>query len=81
MIKHMLLLSVQDLLVLQVAYDLAKRGCNVTVLERGPIANGTSGRTHGLLHSGARYAVDDQESAIECIDENMILRKIAPADD
>ena len=61
-----------------VAYDLAKRGCFVTVLERGPIANGTSGRTHGLLHSGARYAVDDQESAIECIDENMILRKIAP---
>ena len=31
-----------------------------------------------LLHSGARYAVDDQELAIECIDENMILRKIAP---
>lgn len=61
-----------------VAYDLAKRGFAVTVLERGPIANGTSGRTHGLLHSGARYAVDDQESAIECINENTILRKIAP---
>jgi len=60
-----------------VAYDLAKRGLSVTVMERGPIANGTSGRTHGLLHSGARYAVDDQESAIECIDENLILRKIA----
>jgi len=60
-----------------VAYDLAKRGMDVTVLERGPIANGTSGRTHGLLHSGARYAVEDQESAIECIDENTILRRIA----
>jgi glycerol-3-phosphate dehydrogenase len=60
------------------AYDLAQRGFNVTVVERGPIANGTSGRTHGLLHSGGRYAVKDQESAIECIDENMILRKIAP---
>ena len=60
------------------AYDLALRGFDVTVVERGPIANGTSGRTHGLLHCGGRYAVKDQESAIECIDENLILRKIAP---
>jgi glycerol-3-phosphate dehydrogenase len=61
-----------------VAYDLAQRGFNITVLERGPLVNGTSGRTHGLLHSGARYAVDDQESAIECIDENLILKRIVP---
>jgi glycerol-3-phosphate dehydrogenase len=60
------------------AHDLALRGCDVTVVERGPIANGTSGRTHGLLHSGGRYAVKDQEAGIECIDENLILRKIAP---
>jgi glycerol-3-phosphate dehydrogenase len=60
------------------AHDLALRGVDVTVVERGPIANGTSGRTHGLLHSGGRYAVKDQESAVECIDENMILRKIVP---
>src|SRR5574339_746942 len=61
------------------AHDLALRGFDVTVVERGPLANGTSGRTHGLLHSGGRYAVKDQESAIECIDENMILRKIVPS--
>jgi len=60
------------------AHDLALRGCAVTVVDRGPIANGTSGRTHGLLHSGGRYAVNDQESAIECIDENLILRRIVP---
>lgn len=60
------------------AHDLALRGFDVTVVERGDIANGTSGRTHGLLHSGGRYAVNDQESAIECIDENLILRKIVP---
>jgi glycerol-3-phosphate dehydrogenase len=60
------------------AHDLALRGFDVTVIDRGDICNGTSGRTHGLLHSGGRYAVKDQESAIECIDENMILRKIAP---
>lgn len=60
------------------AHDLALRGFEVTVVERGPLVNGTSGRTHGLLHSGGRYAVNDQESAIECIDENMILRRIVP---
>ncbi len=60
------------------AHDLALRGFDVTVIERGDICNGTSGRTHGLLHCGGRYAVKDQESAIECIDENIILRKIVP---
>ncbi len=60
------------------AHDLALRGFDVTVIDRGDICNGTSGRTHGLLHCGGRYAVKDRESAIECIDENMLLRKIVP---
>jgi glycerol-3-phosphate dehydrogenase len=59
------------------AYDLARRGFAVTVLERGELTSGTSGRTHGLLHSGARYCVTDAEAAIECIQENIILRNIA----
>lgn len=60
------------------AHDLALRGLRVTLVERGEVTSGTTGRHHGLLHSGARYAVADQESAIECIEENTILRKIAP---
>ncbi|MCA9932375.1 MAG: FAD-dependent oxidoreductase [Ardenticatenaceae bacterium] len=60
------------------AHDLALRGLRVTLVERGEVTSGTTGRHHGLLHSGARYAVKDQESAIECIEENTILRKIAP---
>jgi glycerol-3-phosphate dehydrogenase len=60
------------------AHDLALRGFDVTVLELGDLCNGTSGRTHGLLHSGGRYAVKDPESAIECIEENTILRRIVP---
>ncbi len=60
------------------AHDLALRGFDVTVVDRGPIANGTSGRTHGLLHSGGRYAVNDKESAIECIEENTIPGVIEP---
>lgn len=60
------------------AHDLALRGLQVTLVERGEVTSGTTGRHHGLLHSGARYAVKDHESAIECIEENTILRKIAP---
>jgi glycerol-3-phosphate dehydrogenase len=60
------------------AHDLALRGLRVTVVERGEVASGTTGRNHCLLHSGGRYCVTDRESAIECIDENMTLRKIMP---
>jgi glycerol-3-phosphate dehydrogenase len=60
------------------AHDLALRGLRVTLVERGELTSGTTGRHHGLLHSGARYAVNDHDSAVECIDENRILRRIAP---
>ena len=60
------------------AHDLTLRGVAVILVERGEFTSGTTGRHHGLLHSGARYAVNDRESAIECIDENRILRKISP---
>ncbi len=60
------------------AHDLALRGIRVTLVERGEFTSGTTGRHHGLLHSGARYAVSDRESAVECIQENRILRRIAP---
>ncbi|HEX2988547.1 MAG TPA: FAD-dependent oxidoreductase [Chloroflexota bacterium] len=60
------------------AHDLALRGLRVTLVERGELTSGTAGRHHGLLHSGGRYAVKDQESARECIEENRILRRIAP---
>ncbi len=60
------------------AHDLTLRGVQVTLVERGEVTSGTTGRHHGLLHSGARYAVKDPESARECIDENFILRRIAP---
>lgn len=59
------------------ARDCAIRGLRVLLVERHDIATGATGRNHGLLHSGARYAVTDRESAEECIKENMILRKIA----
>ncbi len=61
-----------------IAWDLALRGVRVVLAEMSDLATGTSGRYHGLLHSGGRYAVRDPESAKECIDENRIIRQVAP---
>ena len=61
-----------------VLFDLAHRGFKATLVERGALSNATSGRFHGLLHSGGRYAVKDGEAARECIVENRILRQIMP---
>ena len=57
--------------------DCAMRGLRTLLVERSDIATGASGRNHGLLHSGARYATSDEASARECIGENRILRRIA----
>jgi glycerol-3-phosphate dehydrogenase len=62
-----------------IARDLALRGVDVTLCERGGLASGTTGRSHGVLHSGARYADFDPAGARECIAENRILKDIAGA--
>ena len=61
-----------------IVHDLASRGLDVTLIERGTIGSGTSGRFHGLLHSGARYAVNDPKAAEESILDNEVISKIAP---
>src|SRR4030065_2357339 len=58
--------------------DLALRGFKCTLVERRDLAFGTTGRYHGLLHSGARYVVKDPIAARDCIAENRILRRIMP---
>lgn len=60
------------------AHDLTLRGFRVTLVERGELLSGTTGRHHGLLHSGARYVFNDVETARECYQENLILKRIAP---
>lgn len=61
-----------------VAWDLTLRGLSVALVEMGDVATGTSGRYHGLLHTGARYAASDLESAKECYQEHTVIREIAP---
>ena len=58
--------------------DLAMRGFDTVLVEQRDLSHGTSGRYHGLLHSGGRYAVKDPEAAVECIEENRVLRRIMP---
>jgi glycerol-3-phosphate dehydrogenase len=53
------------------------RGFSTVLVERHDLATGTTGRFHGLLHSGGRYAVKDPQAARECIAENIVLRRIA----
>ena len=59
--------------------DLARRGLRTLLVEKSDLGTGTSGRYHGLLHSGGRYVVTDPVAARECIAENRIVRRIAPA--
>src|SRR5436190_23574360 len=53
------------------------RGFATVLVERGDLASGTSGRFHGLLHSGGRYAVKDPDAADECARENGVVRRVA----
>jgi glycerol-3-phosphate dehydrogenase len=83
--SHVLTSDTVDVLVIgggatgaAAVYDLARRGVRVLLVEQGDLCTGTSGRYHGLLHSGGRYAVRDPETARECIAENGVLRRIAP---
>lgn len=62
-----------------VAWDACLRGYRTILVDRSDLADGTSGRFHGLLHSGGRYVVKDPRAASECIQENMILRQVAAA--
>ena len=59
------------------ALDLVIRGASVVVVDRQGLANGTTGRFHGLLHSGARYSVRDRRAAEECARESATLSRIA----
>ncbi len=63
---------------LGIAWDACLRGLAVTIVEQGDLGQGTSGRYHGLLHSGGRYVLSDPPSALDCRRENEILRRVIP---
>ncbi|HEX3318804.1 MAG TPA: anaerobic glycerol-3-phosphate dehydrogenase subunit GlpA [Solirubrobacteraceae bacterium] len=60
-----------------VLWDCALRGFDTVLVDRADLAEGTSGRFHGLLHSGGRYVVKDPQAADECVRENAVLRRVA----
>ncbi len=61
-----------------IARDLCLRGFKVLLVEKNDLSEGTTGRCHAMLHSGARYVYKDKEAATECALENKILLHIAP---
>ena len=61
-----------------VARDLVLRGYKTTLIEFGDLGSGTSSRFHGMLQSGARYAVSDTKYAEECYRERKIIADIFP---
>ena len=61
-----------------IARDLALRGINCILVEKGDFNSGASGANHGLLHSGARYIFKDGETAAECAEEGGLLKRLAP---
>lgn len=63
---------------LGIAWDACLRGIKVVLVEQSDLGQGTSGRYHGLLHSGGRYVISDPPSATDCAGENEILRRLAP---
>lgn len=62
---------------LGIARDLAMRGIKTILVERKDFAAGASGGNHGMLHSGARYAVRDPGAAAECAAESKVLGHVA----
>jgi glycerol-3-phosphate dehydrogenase len=62
-----------------IAAEAARRGFSVTLVERGGLGAGTSGSFHGMLHSGARYVVNDPAVAAACYAENQRLRRLIPS--
>lgn len=52
------------------------RGYRAILVDRADLGQGTTGRYHGLLHSGGRYVVSDPHSATECAEENAIVTRI-----
>jgi glycerol-3-phosphate dehydrogenase len=53
------------------------RGFRCILVERVDLGQGTTGRFHGLLHSGGRYVISDPRSATECAEESATVKRIA----
>lgn len=61
-----------------IARDLALRGVQCILVEKGDLNAGASGGNHGLLHSGGRYVSNDQDAARECKLEGDIIKELMP---
>src|SRR6266508_923215 len=63
-----------------VARDAAMRGFSTVLVDRGDLATGTTGRFHGLLHSGGRYVVKDPKAVEGCRAASIPVEEIPVAE-
>ena len=59
------------------ALDLALRGADVVLVERGRSPEGATSRIEGVIHGGARFAVTAPAAASACREENPRMLRIA----
>ncbi len=59
------------------ALDLALRGAEVLLLERGKAPEGATASIAGVLHGGARFLVSSPQTAAVCREESETMRRIA----
>jgi glycerol-3-phosphate dehydrogenase len=63
---------------LAIARDALINGIDVIILEKSENLEGASINNGAVLHSGARYLVENKKIAKLCLEENRRIRKIAP---
>jgi glycerol-3-phosphate dehydrogenase len=60
------------------ARDLALRGVNVLLCEKGDLGRGASGASSGMIHGGPRYLLDDVETTRHSCTDSGYIQAIAP---
>ncbi|MEZ4271118.1 MAG: glycerol-3-phosphate dehydrogenase/oxidase [Myxococcota bacterium] len=59
------------------ARDLAKRGLQVTLFEKGDIGRGATGASSGMIHGGPRYLLNDVDTTKHSCEDSGYIQQIA----
>lgn len=60
------------------ARDLAKRGLQVVLCEKGDFARGATGASSGMIHGGPRYLLNDVETTRHSCEDSGYIQRIVP---
>ena len=60
------------------ARDLAKRGVQVDLFEKGDLGRGATGASSGMIHGGPRYLLNDVDTTRHSCQDSGYIQKIVP---